>query len=98
MAIASVNCRWFILKIKQKWLSQKLMNQIGKDTLKYYLFHSIALPFMELLKLPWNWYFSILYGAGFMFVFFFFNKTKLSDFAVRPISYVVVNLIQSKKQ
>lgn len=76
----------------------KLMNQIGKDTLKYYLFHSIALPFMELLKLPWNWYFSILYGAGFMFVFFFFNKTKLSDFAVRPISYVVVNLIQSKKQ
>jgi fucose 4-O-acetylase-like acetyltransferase len=74
----------------------KLMNQIGKDTLKFYLFHSIALPFMELLKLPWNWYFSILYGIGLMFVFFFFNKTKLSDFAIRPISYVI-NHIKSKK-
>lgn len=67
----------------------KLLNQVGKDSLKYYLFHSVALPFMVLLKLPWNWYFSIIYGVCLMVIMFYFNKTRLSDFAIRPISNIV---------
>lgn len=74
----------------------KLMNLIGQDTLKYYLFHSVALPLMVFLKLPWNWWFSILYGTALMLVFYFFNKTKLSDFAIRPISYTI-DLLKKKK-
>ena len=74
----------------------KLMNQIGQDTLKYYLFHSVVLPLMVFLKLPWNWWFSILYGTALMIVFFFFNKTRLSDFAIRPISYAI-DFLKKKK-
>ncbi len=77
--------------------SSKLLCQIGKDSLKYYLFHGIALSIMVFLKLPWNWYFAIVYGVLLMVVFYFFNKTKLSDFAIRPVNYVV-NLFKSKKQ
>jgi fucose 4-O-acetylase-like acetyltransferase len=77
--------------------SSKLLCQIGKGSLKFYLFHGIALSIMVFLKLPWNWYFAIAYGVLLMVVFYFFNKTKLSDFAIRPFNYVV-NLIKSKKQ
>ena len=74
----------------------KLLCQIGKDSLKYYLFHGIALSVMVFLKLPWNWYFAIVYGFLLMVLFYFFNKTKLSDFAIRPITYTI-DYIKSRK-
>ena len=76
--------------------SSKLLCQIGKDSLKYYLFHGIALSIMVFFKLPWNWYFAIVYGVLLMMVLYFFNKTKLSDFAIRPITYTI-NVIKSSK-
>lgn len=76
--------------------SSKLLGQIGKDSLKYYLFHGILLSFMVFLKLPWNWYFAFIYGALLMVVLYFFNKTKLSDFAIRPITYTI-DFIKSRK-
>ncbi len=74
--------------------SSKLLGQIGRDSLKYYLFHGILLSFMVFLKLPWNWFFAFVYGALIMMVLYFFNKTKLSDFAIRPITYTI-NMIKS---
>ena len=74
----------------------KLLGQIGKDSLKYYLFHGILLSFMVFLKLPWSWYFAFIYGLMLMVILYFFNKTKLSDFAIRPISYIL-DLIKSRK-
>ncbi len=76
--------------------SSKLLGQIGKDSLKYYLFHGILLSFMVFLKLPWNWYFAFVYGALLMTILYFFSKTKLSDFAIRPITYTL-NLIKTRK-
>lgn len=76
--------------------SSKLLRQIGKDSLKYYLFHGILLSFMVFLKLPWNWYFAFIYGAMLMVILYFFNKTKLSDFAIRPITYTL-DFIKSRK-
>ena len=74
----------------------KLLGQIGKDSLKYYLFHGILLSFMVFLKLPWNWYFAFIYGVLLMVILYYFNKTKLSDFAIRPVTYTY-NLIKSRK-
>lgn len=67
----------------------RVLTQIGRDSLKYYLFHGIALSAMVFLKLPWPWYLAFVYGGLLMIVFWFFNKTKLSDFAIRPISYLI---------
>jgi fucose 4-O-acetylase-like acetyltransferase len=77
--------------------SSKLLGQIGKDSLKYYLFHGILLSFMVFLKLPWNWYFAFVYGAMLMVILYFFNKTKLSDFAIRPITYTL-DFIKSRQE
>jgi fucose 4-O-acetylase-like acetyltransferase len=74
----------------------KLLSEVGRDSLKYYLFHGILLSVMVFLKLPWNWYFAIVYGALLMTFLYFFNKTKLSDFAIRPISYTI-DYIKSRK-
>lgn len=68
--------------------TSKLMNEIGRDSMKFYLFHSVILPFMVIMKLPWNWYLSIAYGLLVMCAIYFFNKTKLSDFALRPFHFV----------
>ena len=78
-------------------ISSKLLCQIGKDSLKYYLFHGIALSIMVFLKLPWNWYFAIVYGIIVMMFFYFFNKTTLSEFAIRPV-FFILKRIKSNKQ
>lgn len=77
--------------------SSKLLGQIGKDSLKYYLFHGILLSFMVFLNLPWNWYFAFIYGGLLMVILYFFNMTKLSDFAIRPITYTL-DFIKSRQE
>ena len=64
------------------------LSKVGRDSLKYYLFHGIALFIMVFLKLPWPWYLALVYGGLLMAFFWFFNKTKLSDFAIHPVSYL----------
>ncbi len=74
----------------------KIVNLIGKDSLKYYLFHGVILRLMDFAHLPWTWWLSVIYFVIIMVSLYFFNKTKLSDFAIRPITYTL-NLIKSKK-
>lgn len=74
----------------------KIVNRIGNDSLKYYLFHGIILWFMSYIHLPWTWWLSVIYFVILMVSMYFFNLIKLSDFAIRPITYTL-NLIKSKK-
>lgn len=70
---------------------------VGKDSLKFYMFHGLALMAFGVLPIPWKYGLAIVYATIVTLIIFFFNKTKLSDFAIRPINYIV-NLIKSKKQ
>lgn len=67
----------------------RVLTQMGRDSLKYYLFHGIALSAMVFLKLPWPWYLAFVYGGLLMIIIWFFNKTKFSDFAIRPFSFII---------
>lgn len=71
--------------------------QVGKDSLKYYLFHGLALPIMVMAGIPWTWYFALIWWLILMVILFFFNKTRLSDFALRPVTYLV-EIYKQKKQ
>lgn len=74
----------------------KLLSEVGRDSLKYYLFHGIALSAMVFLKLYWPWYMALIYGAFLMVVLFFFNKYKISDFAIRPVYFLLNNCKHGK--
>lgn len=67
----------------------KLLTIIGRDSLKYYLFHGVVLTLMVKMAMPWPWYMSFVYWIVLMTVFYFFNKTKLSNFILHPISSVI---------
>ena len=69
--------------------SSEKICQIGKDSLKNYLFHGLALPIMLLVGVPWNWCFAIVWWVLLMVILYYFNKTKLSDFAIRPINFII---------
>lgn len=71
----------------------KTLGIIGKDSLKYYMFHGVLLMIVEYLGLPWSTLFAILYASIVSLAIFVFNKTHLSDIVVSPISY----WIQSRK-
>ena len=74
----------------------KVMGNIGKDSLKYYMFHGLFLMGVEFLHLPWSTLLAFLYGTVVTIVIYLFNKTWLSDFAVTPISFII-DKINAKK-
>ena len=74
----------------------KTVNRIGKESLKYYLFHGVILRLMDFAHLSWTWWLSVIYFVIIVISLYFFNKTILSDFAIRPITYTL-NLVKSKK-
>ncbi len=67
----------------------KTLGIIGKDSLKYYMFHGICLMGVEFLGLPWSTLFAVLYATVVSAAIFFFNKTKMSDFAIAPVSFLI---------
>lgn len=74
----------------------KVVCRVGKDSLKYYLFHGVILWFMSYFNVPWTWWLSIIYFVILMVSMYFFNMTKLADFAIRPIHFIK-NTITSRK-
>ena len=75
----------------------KILETCGIDSLKFYMFQGLGLMAVGAMPVPWNFPLALVYATVVAVLIFFFNKTKLSDFAIRPINYVV-NHIKSKKQ
>ncbi len=62
---------------------------IGKDSLKYYMFHGLCLMAVEFFGLPWSTACAVLYATIVTVTIYFFNKTKLSDFAIAPVNFLI---------
>ena len=69
--------------------NNKTLGIIGKDSLKYYMFHGICLMGVEFLGFPWSTPCAVLYATTVSSAIFFFNKTRLSDFAIAPVSFFI---------
>lgn len=69
-------------------IENKIISRIGKDSLKYYLFHGVILMFMSFFNVPWTWWFSVSYFVVIMTCIYLINKTKLSDLAIRPVHFL----------
>lgn len=67
----------------------KLLGTIGKDSLKYYMFHGLCLMGIEAIVVPWSTLLAAAYALVFSAIIFLFNKTKLSDFVINPISFII---------
>ena len=74
-----------------------ILSRIGKDSLKFYLFHGVILWLMSYYHLPWNWWISIIYFILLMTSIYLFNMTKLSDFIIRPIHFVKNSLANNNQ-
>lgn len=77
-------------------IENKIISRIGKNSLKYYLFHGVILMFMSFFNVPWTWWLSVSYFVVIMTCIYLINKTKLSDFAIRPVHFL--NGVINKKQ
>lgn len=71
----------------------KLFATIGRDSLKFYMFHGLCLMAIEAVGAPWSTLYSFFYATTVSVAIFFFNKSKLSDFAINPISFIVNRII-----
>ena len=67
----------------------KLLGTIGKDSLKYYMFHGLCLMGIEAVGVPWSTLLAAAYALAFSAIIFLFNKTKMSDFVINPISFII---------
>ena len=77
--------------------TNRILEIVGKDSLKFYIFHGFGLMAFGLLPITWKYGLAVVYATIVSLIIFFFNKTKFSDFAVRPIKYVV-DIITSKNK
>lgn len=75
----------------------KTLEIVGKDSLKFYIFHGFGIMAFGVLPVSWKYGLAVVYATIVSLIIFFFNKTKLSDFAIRPINYVV-NLVKAKNK
>lgn len=78
-------------------VDNKIISRIGKDSLKYYLFHGLILWFMNYINVPWNWWLSVIYCVIIMVSIYLFNMLKLSDFLLRPI-HGIKSIIVARNQ
>lgn len=77
-------------------IPNKVLEICGLDSLKFYMFQGLGLMAVGAMPVPWNFPLALVYATVVAVLIFFFNKTKLSDFAIRPITYTV-DLIKSRK-
>ena len=66
-----------------------LMGTVGKDSLKFYMFQGIGLMMFCALPITWSFLLATLYAFFTSAAIFFFNKTRLSNIVLRPISFIV---------
>ena len=66
----------------------QILGVVGKDSLKYYMFHGLCLMGVEFFALPWSIFYAVFYASVVSIAIFFFNKSKFSDFAIAPVSYI----------
>ena len=78
-------------------VDNKIISRIGKDSLKYYLFHGLILWFMSYINVPWNWWLSVIYCVIIMVAIYLFNMLKLSDILLRPI-HGIKSIIVARNQ
>lgn len=78
-----------VVFIKVFSFENSVLGTIGRDSLKYYMFHGLILMVIDYVGLPWASYYSVLYALIVSTIIFFFNKTKLSDYAIRPLSFIL---------
>ena len=62
---------------------------VGKDSLKFYLFHGVMMNVMEKCGVTWSPLLAIIYAMLVSIAIYYFNKTKISDFAITPISHTI---------
>ena len=67
----------------------KLMAIVGRDTMKYYIFHGVILMFMYQMPIPWSFGYGVMYWGLVSVALFFFNKLRVSDYILNPIGKVV---------
>lgn len=70
----------------------KLIAIIGRDSLKYYMFHGVCLMAIEALGMPWSTPLAIAYAIIVSASIFFFNKTAFSDILISPIGFVITKI------
>ena len=66
-----------------------ILETVGKDSLKFYMFQGIGLMIVGALNLPSNFLLATLYAVVVSVAIFYFDKFWLSDFALRPIKYII---------
>ena len=66
-----------------------LLETVGKDSLKFYMFQGIGLMIVGALNLPSNFILATLYALVVSIAIFLFDKFWLSDFALRPIKCII---------
>jgi len=69
--------------------TNKILEIVGIDSLKFYMFHGLGLMVVNASPIPKGFILALVYATVVAVVIFFFNKTKLSDFTIAPISYVM---------
>lgn len=70
-------------------LPNKYMTIVGRDTMKYYIFHGVILMFMYQMPIPWSFVYGVFYWMLISVALFFFNKLRVSDYILNPIGNVV---------
>lgn len=73
-----------------------LLAIIGKDSLKLYMFHGFGVMAMNGLNLPKSFVLVLLYATIVTICIYFFDKTKLSDYVLRPVKHTF-NYFRSNK-
>ncbi len=66
-------------------MPNKLMSEVGRDTMKYFIFHGVILMVMYKMKIPWSFDYAVVYWICISILLFFFNKWKMSDYILNPI-------------
>jgi hypothetical protein len=70
-------------------MPNKLMTEVGRDTMKYFIFHGVILMVMYKMKIPWSLGYAIVYFGVISTILFFFNKLKVSDYILNPIGMAI---------
>ena len=68
-------------------IHNSFIETVGKDSLKYYMFHGICLMLIEAAGAPWSPMMAIIYATVVSVVVYCFNKTSLSNFVINPVTF-----------
>lgn len=61
------------------------LNEVGVNTMKYYMFHGVVLMFFS----PWSTPIAFISAVCVIVGIYYFNKWKISDFCISPVTYII---------